>query len=136
MQRISSWKPSLPGRRREDGFTLFEIVVTIGLLAIVSSSVLMTVVPVGRQSRLNREMEIAASSARNLVARIQVTPFNELLEVYPEGTVIAVPELDSGNLTVAYEDVNTDPLVVLIDLTWTSPDIGPVTTDFVTVRTE
>ncbi len=123
-------------RRGEHGFTLFEVVITIGLLSIVSSSVLLIVVPVGRQSRLNREMEVAAASARNLIERIQVTPFNELLTVYPEGTVVYIPEIEAGSLTVSYEDATANPLVVQIVLNWTSPDIGPVSSSFLTVRTE
>lgn len=124
-----------PGAR-EQGFSLLEVVITIALLTSVALSVAILLVPIARQSRIQRETEIANIAAKKVLEKVQATPFHEIVTAYPNGSIHAIPDLPSGRIVVTYADPDADPLFLRADLSWDSPEVGPMSRRFETVRTE
>lgn len=120
----------------EGGFSLIEVAMAVALLSILTISTLLTLVPVSRQTRLNREVEAATSEVRNVLERVQSTPYADLLGIYPDGATMTVDRLESGQMTVAYDDVTADPLVMNLAISWESPQVGAMARTFVTVKTK
>lgn len=123
-------------RDSEAGFSLIEVAVAVALLSILTVSTLLTLIPVSRQTRLTREMETASAAVRDLMERVHATPFSEVPVLYPDGTVVTLAALENGDVTIAYEDITADPLIISFDLAWNSPQIGSMSRTFVTVKTE
>ncbi|MGE3165594.1 MAG: prepilin-type N-terminal cleavage/methylation domain-containing protein [Planctomycetota bacterium] len=124
------------GRKLDDGFSLMEVAMAVSLLSILTISTLLTLVPVSRQTRLNREVEAATSEVRNVLEQVQSTPYAEILTAYPDGSTIAVERLEDGQMSIGYEDPAADPLVMNLAISWTSPQVGAMTRAFVTVKTK
>ncbi|MBI4585077.1 MAG: prepilin-type N-terminal cleavage/methylation domain-containing protein [Planctomycetes bacterium] len=125
----------VPPQRRQ-GFSLLEIAIAISLLTIVTLSTVLLLVPIARQSRLQREIEAANLATKRVLEKIQATPFKDILAIYPQSSSIAIPELPNGSLVLTYTDPSADPLVIQANLTWESPEIGTLQRTFHTVRTE
>ncbi|MCZ6795624.1 MAG: hypothetical protein O7J95_18625 [Planctomycetota bacterium] len=125
-----------PRSETRRGMMLLEVTSTVAFLTTVALSISLMVVPIARQSRLNKEVSTANAEAKQLLERIQATPFNELLASYPDGMVEVLPDLPGGQLTVQYEDVNADPLLVEVQLVWDSPEFGLMQRTFHSARTE
>jgi len=123
-------------RRQTGGFSLLELVITIAILATATLAATLLLVPVARESRVRREVQVANLAARRVLERLQTTPFNDIPTVYPQGHVETIPELPAGSLTVQYVDPAADPLVVQVTLGWSSPEIGSMARTFNTIRTE
>ena len=122
--------------RGRGGFSLLELVLTLAILASVTLSVTLLLVPLARQSRISRETEAANLAARRVLERIQATPFKDILPVFPQSSEQPIAELPSGKVTLTYDDPAADPLVVKIDVTWQSPELGAMARAFHTMRTE
>lgn len=118
------------------GFTLLEVMITVALLASVMLGGLLVIVPVAREARIRKEVEVASISARRVLERIQASPFSDITETYPEGHVEPIIGLTNGRITVTYADPTSDPLIVSVNLAWENDDIGPLERTFTTVRTE
>ncbi|MEM7261551.1 MAG: hypothetical protein AAF488_06130 [Planctomycetota bacterium] len=115
---------------------MVEVMIAIAILATLALSTLLTLVPIGRQTRLNRELQAATHAVGDVLERIHATPFNDLQTLYPDGQTASVSELQDGQLTVSYDDPTADPAILTLTLSWNSPQISPVTRTFTTVRTE
>ena len=74
--------------------------------------------------------------AGNVLERVQVTPYSELVTTYPDGVQLVLAGVEAGTLTITYEDTTADPLQVRITANWTIPDLGPIERIFSTTRTE
>jgi Tfp pilus assembly protein PilV len=122
--------------RGEGGFSQLEVVLGVVILTSVTLGTLLVVIPVSRQVRVSREMELANIEARRVLEQIQASPFAEITTLYPPGSTRALVTLPSGQLTVNYVDPAADPLFVQATLAWTSADLGPMSRTFTTVRTE
>jgi len=115
---------------------MIEITIAIVILAVLSFTTALVLVPVSREHRAARETDIANSAVRNILESIHATPFNEILARYPDGQVIDIAALPNGEIRVSYENPGADPLIVRLDLSWDSPEQGPTQRSFFTVRTE
>ena len=139
MDAIDRWRKRR-GRATDlqgsEGFSLMEVAVAVTLLGVLAVSALLTIIPISRQTRVNRELEGAASAARNVLEQVHATPFNELATLYPDGTTIAVEGLESGEVAVSYPDPAADPLEMRLTLSWESPDLGEMSETFITMKTE
>jgi len=96
----------------------------------------MIVIPVSSQVRISREVSRAAGEVQKILEEVQSTPFFQVTDEYPDGTVIEIDGLDQGQIVVNYEDPDADPLIITATLTWESPDMGSMSRIFTTVRTE
>jgi type II secretory pathway component PulJ len=124
------------GPRRDGGISLLEVAVTIALLTSVALATAILLVPVARQSRIQRETEVANLAARRVLEQFQATPFSDLVADFPDGSVQTIPDLPSGTITISYADPAADPLVLTANLTWESPELGTMQRTFNAVRTE
>ena len=118
------------------GFSLLEMIIVIGLLTAVALGTMILLIPIARQSRINRETEIANSEVQKVLEKFQATPFHEIVDTYPEGTELTVDGLAEGTITVNYADPAADPLAIQATLAWESPELGSMQRVFDTVRTE
>jgi len=125
-----------PGAGEQYGFSLLEVVITIALLSSVALGVAILLVPVARQSRIQRETEIANIAAKKVLEKVQATPFHQIVTAYPNGSIHPIPELPAGRIVVTYADPAADPLFLRADLSWNSREVGPMSRRFETVRTE
>lgn len=123
-------------RRQVEGFSLLELVITIAILTTATLTAMLLLVPVARESRVRREVQIANLAAKRALERIQTTPFNDIVDDYPQGYAEPVTGLPSGALTVQYVDPTADPLTVQVTMSWVSAEIGAMSRSFSTVRTE
>lgn len=125
------------GRRsREAGLSLLEVVLTMALLTSMALGTSLLVIPIARQSRVGREIQAANTAARDVLEKIQATPFKDILTTYPHSSEHTVPSLENGAVRVLYDDPAADPLLVRAEVSWSSPDFGNMTRTFHTVRTE
>ena len=118
------------------GFSLLEMIIVIGLLTAVLLGTLILIVPIARQSRINREIEIANAEAQKALEQFQATPFHDIVDDFPPGTELIIDELTDATVTINYADPTADPLLIQVNLSWTSPDLGDMQRVFDTVRTE
>ena len=119
-----------------DGFTMLEIVVAVAILATLTFATLQVVVPVSRQGRISRELQVVTAEAKKVLEKVQAAPFKDITRLYPDKTSQSVSCLQGGLVTVDYTGTSADPLYLQVNLSWISPDLGPMTRSFVTVRTE
>ena len=138
---MSAAQPSMseetkPRRARDAGFSLIEVTIAIVILAVLSFTTALVLVPVSREHRSARETDIANAAVRSVLESVHATPFNELLITYPNGNTIPITNLTNGQIAVSYTDVNADPLIMQLDLSWDSAESGSMSRTFFTVRTE
>jgi Tfp pilus assembly protein PilV len=126
----------LPGRRPPEGLSLLEVVVTIAVLTGVALGAALLLAPMARQARINRETSIANVETQRVLEELQAAPLRDIVALYPQGSVRPIPQLPGGSLRVSYVDPAADPLVVDVELTWNSPDLGSMQRSFHTIRTE
>lgn len=121
---------------RRSGTTLLEVTLMLVVMTSLSLSVALIVVPVARQTRFNRELSTARAEAEKVLEGIRTMPFADVVEEYPAGSETSLPALPGGKVVVSYEDPDADPLVVRVDLSWTSAELGEIQRTFNTARTE
>ena len=125
-----------PAAERSSGFSLVEVTIAIVVLTVLSFTTALVLVPVSREHRAAREMDLANASVRSVLESIHATPFSEIVTRYPNGTEWTVEDLPEGQIEISYEDPTADPLRVQLDLSWNSPDQGAMQRSFFTIRTE
>ena len=123
-------------KQGEGGFTLIEIIISVVLLSSLAMGTLLTIVPVAKQSRLNKEVEIANTEAQKVLEKVHAVPFNDITTIYPDEASLAIANLTNGIVTVTYDDVTADPLFVRLTVAWDGQDGGNYARSFLTVKTE
>jgi len=126
---------TLTARNRERGISLLEVMIAVAVISLATLSATLLLVPVARQSNLRREIELANTSAKRILERIQSTPFESILGTYPPSYGETITGLPGGALTVTYTDPATDPLLIQVALTWDNAQMGTLQRTFDTVRT-
>ena len=121
--------------QRQCGLSFLEVMFTIAILSIAALSATLLLVPIARQANLRREIQTANSSAKNVLEKIQATPFTQIVTTYPQSYVETIPELPSGGLTITYTDPTADPLLIEVGLAWQNAEAGSIQRTFNTVRT-
>ena len=120
----------------EAGFSLIEVTIAIVILAVLSVTTALVLVPVSREHRSAQETDIANAAVRSVLESVHATPFNELIGRYPDGGTIPITDLSNGQIAISYQDPAADPLIMQLDLTWDSDESGAMQRSFFTVRTE
>ena len=128
--------PAVRRPPRRAGLTLLEVIITIALLTSVTLGTTMVLVPVARQSRINRETTLANAQVRRVIEGLLTIPFPDIVRTYPDGSVLELENLPAGTLSVSYVDPSANPLEIHLELAWTSPDMGSMAFSFVTTRTD
>lgn len=138
--RLARLLRHVPEPRRDadpsEGFTLIEMIIAIAILTILAFSTVLVLVPVAREHRSARESDSANAAVRDVLEGMHATPFLEITTRYPEGIQIPIPDLPGGLITIDYQNANSDPLVIQVDLQYDTPDSGQISRTFFTVRTE
>ena len=116
--------------------TLVEVIITIALVTSLALGTTLALVPLARQSRINRETTIANAQVRGVIEKILATPFRDIVRTYPDGTALPLEDLQEGVLSVSYADPLANPLEIHLELEWTSSDLGSMAISFVTARTD
>lgn len=132
---VLSAAPAVRRPWRCAGLSLLEVAMTIALLTSVTLCTTMVLVPVARQSRINREVAVANARVRRVIERLLTMPLREIVATYPDGSVLDMGDLRAGTLSVSYVDPEADPLEIRLELKWVSPDMGSMEVSFVTART-
>ena len=128
--------PNADPPSQEAGFSILEVYVAAALLVVVMFSAMLTVVPVSRQVRISDDIDTVVAQVQNTLERLQVTPYSDIVTAFPAGVQLALTDVESGTLTITYEDPTADPLQIRVTANWTIPDLGPVERIFSTTRTE
>ncbi len=123
-------------QHRECGLTLIEVMVTVAILTSLAMGSMLVIVPVARQTRLSKEVEIANTELRRVLEKVQAAPYNEVTTLYPDGTELPIQDLENGLITISYTDPTADPLFLRVSITWEGQDSGTYSRSFSTVRTE
>ncbi len=109
--------------------------IALSLLSILALSTMLAVIPIGRQARLSREMNTAATALRSVLEQVQTLPFDSLPSRYTQGQVVPMAALSGGQMVINYTDPTVDPIEISIVISWNSPEIGPYLRTFTTLKT-
>jgi type II secretory pathway pseudopilin PulG len=125
-------------RRREasGGFCLLDVVLATALLTVVALATTLVLVPMARQTRIRGEVQAADTAARRVLETFQAAAFKDIVSTYPPSVELDVPDLPDGKIRVTYDDPTADPLLIHVELSWNSPDLGSMSRTFSTLRTE
>ncbi len=115
--------------------TLVEMVIALSLLSLLTLSAIIVVVPVGRQARLGREIDVATTAVRTLLQKVQLMDFDEISPAYQLSAVSPITNLPGGNVDVTSTTISADTIEIKFTLSWNSPDIGTFSKTFTTLRT-
>ena len=127
--------PTASADQREVGMTLLEVALALTLVAILALSFAEVALAVAGYGRLHGDLTAANTEIIRHLERFQATPFSELTAEFPDGAVIPLTSLPSGNVEVVHEESEEDLLVVRLDLSWDSPEHGDFHRSFHAVRT-
>ena len=78
------------------GLTLLEVMITIALLTMVTLGTTTVLVPVTRQSRINRETTLANAQVRRVIEGLMTIPFRDIVRTYPDGSVLELEDLPAA----------------------------------------
>ncbi len=139
-QSRRSFCPASPPIAGDRGFTLLEVMITLVVLACVTMSSILVIIPISRQNRINREISTANNEARRVIEVIQGAPLSTITAIYPSGVEIPVNAayagtLQNGKVVVVYDDPAADPLHMRMTLSWDSSELGPMARTFFSART-
>ena len=115
--------------------TLVEMTIALSLLSLLTLSAIVVVVPVGRQARLGREIDVATTAVRTHLQRVQLMDFDQISPAYALTATTPVANLPGGNVSVTSTTVSADSVEVQFTVSWTSADIGTYSKTFTTLRT-
>jgi type II secretory pathway pseudopilin PulG len=108
--------PAAPrnGRRSDEGgFSIVELVIAMGVLAVALLGIMSLYMNTVTLSEVNREIQSATFAAQQKLEEIRGTPFNSIPNLYPAGTtayfevgkmIPVPPDLKPGSLTVDYSN--------------------------------
>ncbi|MFC1736820.1 prepilin-type N-terminal cleavage/methylation domain-containing protein [Candidatus Hydrogenedentota bacterium] len=91
----------------ERGFTLIEAAVAMVLFVIISISLLASYEVMMRANLTNKNLNIARNDARSLREVMMRVPFDRIVEMFPEGSVVYEDLDDDSNVDV-HEDADGD----------------------------
>jgi prepilin-type N-terminal cleavage/methylation domain-containing protein len=102
--------------RREDGFTLIEVLVATGIAAIGFLGLAATHIAAVRATAFGRNVSIATSVANEQIEALRRLPYDQV--VSQSASTVTVGTLDFTR-TVTVADVNTSSKKVTMGVSWT-----------------
>lgn len=136
--------------RRRNGFTFVELLLVIFVLVAAAAGIVGSYLSSHYLSQYGRETMIANDDLRDMMERINATPFSALQTNFPSGTVNGpggnpyerivdsvvngVFPLPGEQITVTYPSQSATRLEVLVTVTWTHRG-GQRTASIVGLRT-
>ena len=135
------------------GFTLLEVMISIAILAVVGLASAMVMIPVVQAQNESREFTQATAMSRAVLEELYSQSLEELTnpedgyllssnwpqkgtQIYGETpTLLEMSDPTIPTVQVTTTDLEADPVEVLVTVSWTGRDSGPVTREFWVVRT-
>lgn len=124
--------------RTDNGFTLIELIISIALLAIGAMSIFHSCFSFGELGEMAHERNIAFFDLETALEDIRSTPFDQIVDRYPDGSRIAKFDslhLQRERITVTYRNPDRDPLLITATIEWLDPKGRPRTESMHTART-
>lgn len=108
----------LSHRNRQGGFTLVELLISVGLLAVVTTGTVAALLACLGLSSTSKNNHIATTAAIGLAEEIQGASFPDLVTDY-DNLNFTVNALTAGSRGIIYvDDTNPDLLQVTISVCW------------------
>ncbi|MFC1658577.1 prepilin-type N-terminal cleavage/methylation domain-containing protein [Candidatus Omnitrophota bacterium] len=116
-------------KRSLTGFTLIEILISVLIFTLVLAALLSSMAATLHLIEVSRARTIAISDLRDMMEEIRVTPFSDMLALFPDSVVdgpaskkyqsiVGGYELINEHIIVNYADQNVEPLEVAVSLSW------------------
>jgi len=116
-------------RQNRRGITLVEVLVAIIILVFASVAIIQTYLSSLNFSELNKDNSVAMAHLINMLEAIKCTPFSQLLVDFPDGvvdgpsnknytTIVGNYTLKNEHIIVSYVDTSSDPLEIMVNLSW------------------
>jgi hypothetical protein len=110
------------GRRAEEGVTLIEIVITLGVLALAIMAVFSMLLLGIRLDELNRERDLAKDAVTTVIEKIKAHDFDSIKIDYGEGgdpgNTFVVDGLYNSQGEILIDSSNPELLDIRVRLTW------------------
>ena len=108
-------------RGGEKGMSLVELLIAVSVMCIAVLAIYSALVSAQCMSRSAKEDNISSFELQSIVEDVRSTPFEEILEEYPNGKFVNAYEdksLNSERIRVDYVDEEEEPLDITFTLTW------------------
>ncbi len=131
-------------RRGQEGLTLLELTIAVALFAIVLGAAAQALISYHSALTLQRQRNEALLHCRSVINEMRnvresnPNDFpNAILSRWPNGGVVAgFNTLPQEQITVAYTDVNANPLEVVVTCTWRDMRNRPASVSLSTMLTD
>jgi len=111
------------------GVSLVEVLVAVMIISFVSVGILQTFLVNLNAAELNRGNTVAMAHLGNMLEKIRCAAFDDLTTRFPNqdvdgptgnnyADIVGGYTLPNEHITVTYTDPSTDPLEIIITLTW------------------
>jgi Tfp pilus assembly protein PilV len=111
------------------GMTLVELLIATLVFTIALGALLSSLIAVLYLIDLSKDQTIATYALRNMMEAVRVTPFTDMLSLFPNSVVdgkgnnsyqpiVGGYTLSNEHITVTYVNVYSDPLEIKVNLTW------------------
>jgi len=129
------------------GVTFIELMIAILILSIVVGAAMRAYQYHIQLSETAKETAQAVNDSRDIMERIACAPFNQIETDFPDGiadgtatndyeAIVGGYLLNSEHITVSYPSPGTDPLEIVISVTWIGPRARPLALSLSTFKGE
>ncbi len=135
------------------GFTLLEVMISIAILAVVGLASAMVMIPVVQAQNESREFTEVTAMSRAVLEELYSKSLEELTndedgyllpsnwpqkgtQIYGENpTLLELSDPTIPSVMISTVNLEADPIEILVTVTWSGRDSGPIQKDFWVVRT-
>ena len=113
----------------KSGFTLVEILISALIFTLALGVLSSSLITALHLIEVSRDRTIAISDLRDMMEEIRVTPFVDMLSVFPNSmvdgpggssyqSIVGGYSLNNEQIVVTYAGMNSDPLEIMVNLSW------------------